>query len=63
MIYTYYCEKCKLKFDVQRIIENRDKIISCPQCTSNDIHRLVTRPAPPQFKVGGFYQTDYKGNK
>lgn len=57
-IYEYQCAGCNHHFDVIQKI-NDELIKSCPQCTKDQVIRLVSA-AGFQLKGSGWYATDFK---
>ena len=54
--YIYACDNCEHKFEVLQSIKE-DPLIKCPQCSKNDLYRVITSPSIV-FKGSGFYTTD-----
>ena len=49
--------KCDFKETLQSL--NEPKLTQCPNC-KKEIKFILSNTSNPLFKVGGFYETDYK---
>lgn len=60
-VYEYKCatESCGHEWEVTRSKPVKPMRITCPKCKARTGERKMT-PISFVFKVGGFYQTDYK---
>lgn len=57
--YEYECTACKHVFEeLQSMTE--PKLVKCPKCKKNKLHRLIGAGSGIIFKGSGFYETDYK---
>jgi putative FmdB family regulatory protein len=56
-IYEFRCETCDKQFECT--VPFNTKVL-CAFCCSDALTKLISVPAPPQFKGSGFYATDYK---
>ena len=56
--YEYECKNCGVVEAHQKISD--EPLKKCPKCQAEQVSRLISVTAPPQFKGKGFYQTDYK---
>lgn len=59
MIYAYKCPACGHEEEISKPMADYNKEEKCGKCAAVT-ERQISVPAPPIFKVGGFYQTDYK---
>lgn len=57
--YSYQCQKCETVLNVFHSMSATPRI-SCEQCGSRRMKRLIGSGAGIIFKGSGFYQTDYK---
>jgi putative FmdB family regulatory protein len=57
--YEYACDHCGHQMEVFQSIRE-DRLVTCPECSTNGLKRLIGRGAGIIFKGSGFYQTDYK---
>ncbi|MBF0331679.1 MAG: zinc ribbon domain-containing protein [Candidatus Omnitrophica bacterium] len=57
--YDYECSGCGHIFDVLQSM-TEPKLIKCPACQKNKLHRLIGTGSGVIFKGTGFYETDYK---
>ena len=57
--YEYRCDSCGYEFEEFQSIKAKP-IRKCPQCSTNNVDRLIGRGAGVIFKGSGFYQTDYR---
>jgi putative FmdB family regulatory protein len=59
--YEYQCSSCGHRHEeLQKISDGR--LRKCPDCGRNTLKRLVSAPAF-RLKGGGWYETDFKGDK
>ncbi len=60
-IYEYQCNDCEHAFEtIQKISE--DPLTQCPNCNKNALRKKVAA-AGFRLKGGGWYETDFKGDK
>lgn len=60
-IYEYQCKACGHEFEaIQKITD--DPLKDCPACGDLELTKLVSA-AGFRLKGGGWYETDFKGNK
>ena len=60
-IYEYQCTNCGHEFEtLQKISE--DPLKECPECETASLRKKVSA-AGFRLKGGGWYETDFKGNK
>lgn len=60
-IYEYQCQSCEHYFDVlQKISE--DPLKYCPECGEPQLKKLLSAPNF-RLKGGGWYETDFKGQR
>jgi putative FmdB family regulatory protein len=57
--YEYRCGSCGYEFEEFQSIKAKP-IRKCPQCSKNQVDRLIGCGAGVIFKGSGFYQTDYR---
>ena len=57
--YEYRCPDCEHAFEQFQSITAKS-IRKCPQCSGNNVKRLIGSGAGVIFKGNGFYQTDYR---
>ena len=57
--YEYRCGSCGYEFEEFQSIKAKP-IRKCPQCSKNQVDRLIGCGAGVIFKGNGFYQTDYR---
>lgn len=55
MIYQYACKSCQHPFEVVKRLAEFDRVEACPQCNSEDTHRVIT--------VAGFTTSESLGRK
>jgi putative FmdB family regulatory protein len=60
-IYEYRCDSCAYLFDVLQKL-NDAPLKECPECGALELRRLVSAPSF-RLKGGGWYETDFKGDK
>ena len=41
-LYEYKCVDCEMRFDALRAIADADAEIACPQCGSENTHRMIS---------------------
>ena len=59
--YEYQCSACGHRHEeLQKISDGR--LRKCPDCGRNTLRRLMSAPAF-RLKGGGWYETDFKGDK
>jgi len=56
-LFDFKCSNCQKIFETLATYQDKP---SCPHCGSGAVERQISKPAPPQFKGSGFYETDYK---
>lgn len=57
--YDYKCKNCSYEFEeFQKMSDS--VLITCPQCKTNNLVRMIHGGAGLHFKGSGFYLTDYK---
>lgn len=57
--YQYECEACGYSFEELQSMTDK-KLVKCPKCSKNKLHRLIGGGSGMIFKGSGFYETDYK---
>ena len=57
--YEYECSACGHAFEALQSMSEA-KLVQCPQCKKNKLHRLIGTGSGVIFKGSGFYETDYK---
>ncbi|MBN2148079.1 MAG: zinc ribbon domain-containing protein [Anaerolineales bacterium] len=57
-IYTYQCENCGVRFEVQQSF-NDPVLTRCPECKKKTLRKVYT-PVGIVFKGSGFYATDHR---
>ena len=57
--YEYECDGCGHAFEALQTMTEA-KLIKCPKCKKNKLHRLIGSGSGVIFKGTGFYETDYK---
>lgn len=60
-IYEYECQSCGKRFDQLQRMSDPDPS-DCPSCGAPQLKRAVTAAAF-RLKGGGWYETDFKGDK
>lgn len=60
-IYEYACPACGTTRDVMHKISEQP-LVHCAQCPDQELQRLVSAAAF-RLKGGGWYETDFKGDK
>jgi putative FmdB family regulatory protein len=58
MTYTYQCEGCGHRFDVQQSIK-AESVAQCPQCEETTRNRLITGGTGFLLRGGGWYSDSY----
>jgi putative FmdB family regulatory protein len=57
--YQYLCKNCNHEFEELQSIKE-DPLIRCPNCSTDNLVRVVGAGSGLIFKGSGFYLTDYK---
>jgi len=57
--YEYECGACGHAFEALQSMTEA-KLVKCPACKKNKLHRLIGTGSGVIFKGSGFYETDYK---
>ena len=57
--YDYVCEACEHRFEHFQTMSS-DALKSCPECSEDQLRRLIGKGSALIFKGSGFYCTDYK---
>ncbi len=57
--YQYECSACGYRMDKMQSMTS-PKLIQCPACHKDTLHRLIGTGGGIIFKGDGFYETDYK---
>ena len=60
VIYTYKCKRGHVFEKEMAISALATAKVSCPQCLTNKVFRIITSAPQVQFKGSGFYSTDNK---
>jgi len=60
-IYEYRCEACGHTLDALQKISD-PPLADCPECKATALKRLISAPNF-RLKGGGWYETDFKGDK
>ena len=60
--YEYLCSECKHEFEQFQSFSD-EPIRICPQCSKENVKKIISGGAGVVFKGGGFYETDYKRGK
>ena len=60
-IYEYRCESCGHLLDALQKISD-PPLADCPECNKPALKRLISAPSF-RLKGGGWYETDFKGDK
>ena len=58
-IYEYQCQSCGFVFDELQSMKEKP-LVKCPNCTKNELKKLIGSGSSVRFTGTGFYQTDYK---
>ncbi len=56
-LHRHECNACGYRFRVLDL-EEKEGVVTCPECGSKDTHRLFPRVSV-QFKGSGYYKTDH----
>lgn len=56
-IFDFICTDCGHQFE--KLVRGAEAKQECPKCGAS-ANKQVSAPARPQFKGGGFYETDFK---
>src|ERR1041384_5880670 len=59
--YEYECENCKFYQELLQKVSD-PPLKKCPSCGKSTMKKLVSAPVF-RLKGGGWYETDFKGNK
>ena len=57
-IYEFKCSKCETFFEVIVMTSNKDEIVTCPDCKSEEYERVVSKT---NFSMGGSSAGQSKG--
>ena len=57
--YEYECTNCEHTLDAFQSM-TADRLVTCPECQTDSLKRLIGTGAGIIFKGSGFYETDYK---
>jgi putative FmdB family regulatory protein len=60
--YDYRCEACGHAFEEFQSI-TADPLKTCPECSKDQLRRLIGTGAGIIFKGSGFYETDYRSKE
>src|SRR5215467_3975244 len=60
-IYEYRCGSCSHELEAQQKISD-SPLRKCPECGKLTLRRLISAPVF-RLKGGGWYETDFKGDK
>ena len=60
-IYEYQCSKCQHLLEVIQKVD-AEALSDCPECGASALRKLVSATAF-RLKGGGWYETDFKGDK
>jgi putative FmdB family regulatory protein len=58
-MYEYRCSHCSHEFEETQSIK-ASPLLTCPQCNTDHLYRVISIGGGMIFKGSGFYQTDYK---
>jgi putative FmdB family regulatory protein len=62
-IYEYKCKDCDTVREIQHGMSELPEDKSCLVCNSDNTVKIISVTSRPQFKGGGFYETDYKSKE
>ncbi len=57
--YGYRCKQCSYEFEEFQKISD-PVLVTCPECKTDNLVRIIHGGAGVHFKGSGFYLTDYK---